>query len=50
MMSADIVSRADASFQNIWMLQECGETIYQFATEEQKDKYLPAWCRARPCR
>lgn len=41
MMSADIVSRADASFQNIWMLQECGETIYQFATEEQKDKYLP---------
>lgn len=41
MMSADIVSRADASFQNIWMLQDCGETIYEFATEEQKDKYLP---------
>ncbi len=41
MMSADIVSRADASFQNIWMLQDCGETIYEFANEEQKDKYLP---------
>ena len=41
MISADIVSRADASFQNIWMLQDCGETIYEFATEEQKDKYLP---------
>ena len=41
MMSADIVSRADASFQNIWMLQDCGETIYEFASEEQKEKYLP---------
>lgn len=41
MMSADIVSRADASFQNIWMLQDCGETIYEFANEEQKNKYLP---------
>lgn len=41
MMSADIVSRADASFQNIWMLQDCGETIYEFATEEQRQKYLP---------
>ncbi|MDO5664263.1 MAG: Acyl-CoA dehydrogenase C-terminal domain-containing protein [Bacteroidia bacterium] len=41
MISADIVSRADASFQNIWMLQDCGETIYEFATDEQKSKYLP---------
>ncbi len=41
MMSADIVSRADASFQNIWMLQDCGETIYEFADEEQKNRYLP---------
>lgn len=40
MMSADIVSRADASFQNIWMLQDCGETIYEFGDEEQKNKYL----------
>lgn len=41
MMSADIVSRADASFQNIWMLQDCGETIYEFAEEEQKERFLP---------
>jgi alkylation response protein AidB-like acyl-CoA dehydrogenase len=40
MMSADIVSRADASFQNIWMLQDCGETIYEFGDEAQKDKYI----------
>src|SRR5690554_5841597 len=41
MISADIVSRADASFQNIWMLQDCGETIYEFANEEQKERFLP---------
>ena len=41
MISADIVSRADASFQNIWMLQECAATIYEFGSEEQKNKYLP---------
>jgi len=41
MISADIVSRADASFQNIWMLQDCGETIYEFAEEEQRKRFLP---------
>ncbi len=41
MMSADIVSRADASFQNIWMLQDCGETIYEFADEAQKENICP---------
>ncbi|MEN6588065.1 MAG: acyl-CoA dehydrogenase family protein [Proteiniphilum sp.] len=41
MISADIVSRADASFQNIWMLQDCGETIHEFGDEEQKNNYIP---------
>ena len=40
-MIADIVSRADASFVNIWGLQDCAETIHEFATDEQKRKYLP---------
>lgn len=40
-MAADIVSRADAGFTNIWALQDCAETINEFATEEQKAKYLP---------
>jgi len=40
-MIADIVSRADASFVNIWGLQDCAETIHEFASEEQKRKYLP---------
>jgi 3-(methylthio)propanoyl-CoA dehydrogenase len=40
-MAADIVSRADAGFVNIWGLQDCAETINEFASEEQKAEYLP---------
>ncbi len=40
-MSGEIVSRADAGFVNIWGLQDCAETINEFASEELKDKYLP---------
>ena len=40
-MAADIVSRADAGFQNLWGLQDCAETLYQFADEDQKDRFLP---------
>lgn len=40
-MAADIVSRADAGFVNIWGLQDCAETINEFASDEQKEKYLP---------
>ncbi len=44
-MAADIVSRADASFVNIWGLQDCAETINEFASEEQKMKYLTRVCQ-----
>ncbi len=40
-MAADIVSRADAGFVNIWGLQDCAETIHEFASAEQKAEYLP---------
>lgn len=40
-MSAEIVSRADAGFGNIWGLQDCAETILEFASEELKDQFLP---------
>ncbi len=43
-MAADMVSRADAGFVNIWGLQDCAETIYEFASEEQKAQYLPRVC------
>lgn len=43
-MAADMVSRADAGFENLWGLQDCAETIYEFASEEQKEKYIPRVC------
>lgn len=43
-MAADIVSRADTGFENIWGLQDCAETIYEFADEDQKQKYIPRVC------
>ena len=40
-MAADIVSRADAGFQNLWGLQDCAQTLYEFADEDQKNRFLP---------
>ena len=44
-MANEMVSRADASFENIWGLQDCAETLNEFASEEQKQKFLP-WVSA----
>ena len=44
-MAADIVSRADTGFENLWGLQDCAETIYEFADEEQKAKFIPRVCQ-----
>ena len=43
-MAADMVSRADAGFVNIWGLQDCAETIYEFADDDQRNRYLPRVC------
>ncbi len=43
-MAADMVSRADAAFVNIWGLQDCAETLHEFADEDQKERYLPRFC------
>ncbi len=39
-MANEMVARADASFENIWGLQDCAETLNEFASEEQKEKFL----------
>ncbi|PHS53728.1 MAG: acyl-CoA dehydrogenase [Lutibacter sp.] len=44
-MAAEMVSRADAGFANIWGLQDCAETICEFGSDEQKEKYLPRFNR-----
>ncbi len=43
-MAADIVSRADTGFENLWGLQDCAETLYEFGNEEQRQKYIPRVC------
>jgi len=43
-MAADLVSRADAGFENLWGLQDCAETLYEFGNEEQRQKYIPRIC------
>ena len=43
-MAADIVSRADAGFENLWGLQDCAETLYEFGDEDQRSRYLPRVC------
>ena len=48
-MAAELVSRADAGFANIWGLQDCAETIYEFASEDIKQEYLPRVCRGETC-
>ena len=40
----EIVSEGDASFQNIWSLQDCIVTLYEFGDEEQRKKYIPRVC------
>ncbi len=44
-MAADIVSRADTGFENLWGLQDCAETLYEFANEDQKQRYIPRVCK-----
>ncbi|WP_303332119.1 acyl-CoA dehydrogenase family protein [Paramuribaculum intestinale] len=44
-MAADIVSRADTGFENLWGLQDCAETIYEFADEDQKQRYIQRVCQ-----
>lgn len=48
-MSGEIVSRADAGFANIWGLQDCAETIAEFADEETKKEFLPRVCEGATC-
>ena len=48
-MANEMVARADASFENIWGLQDCAETLNEFASEEQKMKYLTMVCNGATC-
>ena len=44
-MAADIVSRADTGFENLWGLQDCAETLYEFGNDDQRQRYIPRVCK-----
>lgn len=48
-MAAELVSRADAGFGNIWGLQDCAETIYEFASREIQEEFLPRINKGETC-
>ena len=43
-MAADIVSRADTGFENLWGLQDCAETLYEFGNDDQRARFIPRVC------
>ena len=43
-MCAEIVAAADAGFGNIWSLQDCIETLYEFGNEDQHSRFIPRIC------
>lgn len=43
-MLSEVISAADAGFQNIWSLQSCIDTLYEFGSDEQRQKYIPRVC------
>ncbi len=46
-MATEIVSRADASFMNMFGLQGIAETVNAFANQEIKDEVLPRFAERR---
>ena len=48
-MAAEIVSRGDTGFANIWGLQDCAETLHEFASEEIKQEFLPRINKGATC-
>ena len=48
-MANEMVARGDAGFENIWGLQDCAETINEFASEDIKAKFLPRVSAGETC-
>ena len=39
--ASEMIAAADGGFQNLWSLQSCIDTLYEFGSEEQRKKYIP---------
>ena len=40
-MLSEVIAAADAGFQTVWSLQSCIDTLYEFGSKEQQEKYIP---------
>ena len=40
----EMVAAGDTGFENIWSLQDCIETLYEFGDEDQRQRYVPRVC------
>lgn len=36
----EMIASADAGFENIWSLQDCIETLYEFGDEDQRSRFI----------
>ena len=43
-MLSELIAAADAGFQNIWSLQSCINTLYEFGNDDQRQRYIPRIC------
>ena len=43
-MCAELVAASDPGFSNIWSLQDCIETLYEFGNEDQHSRFIPRVC------
>ncbi len=43
-MASELAARADAGFCNLWALQDCAETLYEFGNEDQHKRFIPRVC------
>ena len=41
----EMIATADAGFENIWSLQDCIETLYEFGSEDQRQRFVPRVCK-----
>ncbi len=40
----EMIATGDTGFENIWSLQDCIETLYEFGDEDQRQRYVPRVC------
>ena len=40
----EMIASADAGFENIWSLQDCIETLYEFGDDDQRSRFIPRVC------